>query len=120
MLRTINELDGFSVEAIDGPIGDLVDVYFDDQFWAVRFLVVRAGEWLAGRKLLLSTVAISTIEALANSLRAAVTRAQVEASPDIDTHTPVSRQHEAENYGYYGYPFYWAAQECGGIPRCRD
>jgi hypothetical protein len=31
----------------------------------------------------------------------------VERSPKIDTHQPVSRQHEAEYYGYYGYPYYW-------------
>jgi hypothetical protein len=35
-----------------------VDFYFDDQFWAVRFLVVRTGQWLAGRKVLLSPMAI--------------------------------------------------------------
>jgi len=28
-------------------------------------------------------------------------------SPDVDTQKPVSRQHEVENYGYYGYPFHW-------------
>ena len=107
MLRTVNELDGFAVDATDGRIGELVDFYFDDQFWAVRFLVVRTGPWLAGRKVLLSPVALGTIEASAKALHAAVTRAQVEASPDIDTRKPVSRQHEVENYGYYGYPFYW-------------
>ena len=28
-------------------------------------------------------------------------------SPDIDTEKPVSRQHEIQYLGYYGYPFYW-------------
>ena len=37
----------------------------------------------------------------------ALTKKQVENSPDIDTHQPVSRQHEAEYHGYYGYPYYW-------------
>jgi hypothetical protein len=32
---------------------------------------------------------------------------QVENSPEIDTHQPVSRQHEAAYLGYYGYPNYW-------------
>ncbi len=114
MLRTVNELDGFAVEATDGPIGELVDFYFDDQFWAVRFLVVRTGQWLAGRKVLLSPVAIGPIETSAKALHAAVTRAQVGASPDIDTHKPVSRQHEVENYGYYGYPYYWGGSGMWG------
>lgn len=114
MLRTVNELAGFAVDATDGPIGDLVDFYFDDQFWAVRFLVVRTGEWLAGRKVLLSPVALGRIEPSAQALHAAVTRAQVEASPDIDAHKPVSRQHEVENYGYYGFPFYWGGSGMWG------
>ena len=37
----------------------------------------------------------------------ALTKKQVENSPDIDTHQPVSRQHEAAYLGYYGYPNYW-------------
>src|SRR5208282_6010582 len=37
----------------------------------------------------------------------ALTAKQVEHSPEIDTHQPVSRQHEAEYLGYYGYPYFW-------------
>ena len=37
----------------------------------------------------------------------ALTKKQVENSPSIDTHLPVSRQHEAAYLGYYGYPYYW-------------
>jgi hypothetical protein len=37
----------------------------------------------------------------------ALTKKQVENSPSIDTHLPVSRQHEVAYLGYYGYPFYW-------------
>ena len=36
-----------------------------------------------------------------------LTKKQVEDSPKINTHLPVSRQYEAEYLGYYGYPFYW-------------
>ena len=43
----------------------------------------------------------------AKRLDVALTKKQVENSPDIDTHQPVSRQHEAAYLGYYGYPYYW-------------
>jgi hypothetical protein len=36
-----------------------------------------------------------------------LTKKQVEHSPEINTHLPVSRQHEAAFLGYYGYPYYW-------------
>jgi hypothetical protein len=37
----------------------------------------------------------------------ALTKRQVENSPDIATHQPVSRQHETAYLSYYGYPEYW-------------
>jgi hypothetical protein len=40
-------------------------------------------------------------------LDVALTKKQVENSPSINTHEPVSRQHEAAFLGYYGYPYYW-------------
>jgi hypothetical protein len=40
-------------------------------------------------------------------LDVALTKKQVENSPDINTHLPISRQHEAAYLGYYGYPYYW-------------
>jgi len=108
MLRSVNDLAGFAVDATDGRIGKLLDFYFDDRFWAVRFLVVTSAESQEGRKVLLSPLAIAGLDAPARTLRTTLTRAQVRASPDVDIHQPVSRQHEVENYGYYGYPFYWA------------
>jgi len=107
MLRNVQELEGFAVVATDGPIGRLVDLFFDDQFWAVRFLAVRTDEWLKGRTVLLSPLAMGRPDASAKLLPALLTRERVRLSPDVDTHKPVSRQHEVENYGYYGYPFYW-------------
>jgi hypothetical protein len=47
-------------------------------------------------------------------LTAALTKAQVEQSPNIDTDKPVSRQHETAYYGYYGYAPYWAGSYLWG------
>jgi hypothetical protein len=38
----------------------------------------------------------------------------VKNSPDIDTDKPVSRQHEMQYLGYYGYPYYWAGDGLWG------
>jgi hypothetical protein len=40
-------------------------------------------------------------------LPVSVSKEQVKNSPDIDTDQPVSRQHEIQYFGYYGYPYYW-------------
>ncbi|MEO7337423.1 MAG: PRC-barrel domain-containing protein, partial [Caldimonas sp.] len=107
MLRNVNDLYGFSVNASDGPIGEVRDCYFDDQSWTVRFFVVETGAWLGGRKVLISPIAIHGLDWDAKALSASVTREKVKASPDVDTSKPVSRQHEVQQFGYYGYPYYW-------------
>ena len=39
MLRNVNDLDGSSVAASGGPIGEARDCYFDDQTWTIRFFI---------------------------------------------------------------------------------
>ena len=118
MLRNINDLYGFSVTASDGPIGEVRDCYFDDQTWTTRFFVVETGPWLGGRKVLISPIGIDGIDWDKKALSASVTRDQVKKSPGVDTSKPVSRQHEVEQFGYYGYPYYWGEGSLwGGGPR---
>jgi hypothetical protein len=48
-----------------------------------------------------------------------LTRKQIEDSPSIESHKPVSRQYEEEYYRYYGWPCYWrgdALWGMGGFP----
>jgi hypothetical protein len=108
MLRNVTHLNGFTIRARDGEIGTLDRFYFDDESWAIRYLVVNTGDWLSGRLVLVSPLALRQAEWESKRLDVALTKKQIENSPPIDTHKPVSRQHEAAYLGYYGYPFYWA------------
>ena len=108
MLRTLNDLEGYSIRATDGLIGHVKDFYFDDEAWVVRYLVVETGSWLSSRQVLISPVAIGQPNWTDKVLPVSITREQVKHSPDIDTDKPVSRQYEMEYFGYYGYyPYYW-------------
>lgn len=112
MLRSLKDFEKCSIGATDGDVGQVKDLYFDDEAWAVRYLVVGTGSWLSGRKVLVSPVAIRQPDWSAHRLMASVTQEQVKNSPDIDTDKPVSRQHEVQYLGYYGYPMYWGG---GGL-----
>jgi len=108
MLRSLINLEGYAIRASDGLIGHVKDFYFDDEAWAVRYLVVETGSWLSSRKVLISPVAIGHSNWTDKILPVSITREQVKNSPDIDTDKPVSRQHEMEYFNYYGYyPYYW-------------
>src|ERR1051325_2075889 len=51
-------LIGKAIDAQDGKIGSVYDLYFDDQSWSIRYLVVDTGKWLPGRKVLVVPEAI--------------------------------------------------------------
>ncbi len=111
MLNALSQLSGSTLTATDGEIGHVKQAYFDDQAWAVRYLVVDTGIWLSGREVLISPYAVRQPVGTGKTIDVSLTRQQVENSPDIDTHKPVSRQHERDYLDYYAYPQYWAGGE---------
>jgi sporulation protein YlmC with PRC-barrel domain len=115
MLRNVKDLRGYAIHATDGVIGHVDDLYLDDDDWAIRYFVVATGSWLSGREVLISPLAIGHPDWMGRLLPVSLTKAQVEHSPDIDTRKPVSRQHEAEYAGYYGYPCYWGGAGLWGM-----
>ncbi len=109
MLRSMHDLEDYAIGATDGPIGHVKDVYFDDDAWVIRYLVVSTGSWLANRQVLISPISISEPHWPERLLDVAISKEQIRHSPDIDTHKPVSRQHERDLMSYYGYPYYWGS-----------
>jgi PRC-barrel domain len=119
MLRNISDLKGSKVIATDGDVGKIEHVYFDDVTWGLRYLVVDTGSWLHRRKVLISPYSILRGDEFSRTVHLKLSRQEVQDSPKIDTHKPVSRQHETELLGYYGYPPYWEGPSfwgMGGFP----
>ena len=115
MLRSIKQLYGDKLGASDGEIGHVKDFYFDDQNWAVRYLVADTGSWLPGRQVLISPHSLGRLDQAGKILRVNLTRKQIENSPSIESHKPVSRQYEEEYYRYYGWPYYWQGGALWGL-----
>lgn len=107
MLKNTALLKGLAVHALDGELGTVDEFYFDDESWAVRYLTIETGGWLGGRQVLISPFSVIRADWQAKRIDVGLTKKQVEHSPEINTQQPVSRQHEAEFLGYYGYPYYW-------------
>jgi sporulation protein YlmC with PRC-barrel domain len=107
MLRNMRDLQGYAIRATDGLIGKVDDVYFDDEDWAVRYVVVDTGRWLSGRKVLIPPVFLGSLDWKARTFSVSITMDLVKRSPGIDTQRPVSRQHEASYSGYFGGAGLW-------------
>jgi hypothetical protein len=114
MLRHCSKLIGHQLGASDGEIGKVEDFFFDNQNWAVRYLVADTGYWLPDRLVLISPHALQRFDEEAKTLGVRLTRQQVQDSPPIASDQPVSRQYEQEYYRYFGWPAYWAGPSLWG------
>lgn len=112
MLRSMKDMEDYTIGATDGIIGRVRDFYFDDEDWVIRYLVVETDAGASQREVLISPISIGQPNWTEKRLPASLTRAQVQNSPDIDTNKPVSRQHEMGYLGYFGYGAYWGG---GGL-----
>jgi hypothetical protein len=108
MLSNAKTLKGYKLHSLDGEIGKVKEFYFDDQHWAIRYLVADTGDWLTGRQVLISPYALVDVNKEKQYITIDLTKKQIEDSPSLNSDTPVSRQFEEAYYGYYGWPNYWA------------
>lgn len=115
MLKNINDIYGTTLAATDGNIGQVKDFYFDDVSWIIRYLIVDTGSWLPGRQVLLAPHAFDGFGPDGDTLAVHLTKEQIENSPSIESHRPVTRQHEKDYYHYYSWPAYWDSTGLWGI-----
>lgn len=107
-LMSAKELSDCKVVAQDGDIGSVSDLYFDDMYWRIRYLVVNTGNWLLpGRVVLISPHSIGNVILSEKAVVVDLTRDQVRKSPDVDTKKPLSRTLEEDLSRHFGWPMYW-------------
>jgi len=116
MLRSAKSLRDYHIHATDGNIGRVKDFLFDGQAWVIRYVVVDTSEWLPGKKVLLIPDALGAPSTEGEILPVALTRDDVENSPDVEADKPVSRQHEVDLFEYYGWSPYWGTGREGPTP----
>lgn len=109
MFRTVRQLkEDYALQAKDGEIGRVTDVYFETLHWALRYFVVKTGKWLEHRSVLLSPESICTPAGEQNRLPVNLTKEQIRQSPGMETYEPVSRQYENALRKHYGWPSCWS------------
>jgi hypothetical protein len=115
MLLSLKGMLRKKLTTTDDEFGRLTDQYIDDRDWVVRYFVADTGTWLPGRLVLISPVAVRSIEPEGDSLVVELTREQIEKSPSIEEAKPVSRRMEEELTLYYDWPRYWTGAGASGV-----
>ena len=107
MLRSLKEITGYKLRALDGEIGKCKDFLFDCRKWAIRYMLADTGTWLPGRKVLISPVGLGQPQWSERIFPVGLTKKKIESAPGLDHDAPLSRQYEIDFHKYYGWPYYW-------------
>lgn len=110
MLRKITELRDFELFATDGELGRVTEFYFDDLDWTILYMVVDTGSWLPGRRVLVSPAALGEADWVERKINVLVTREEIETSPEIDLHAPVTREQEVAYFAHFGWACLWSGE----------
>ena len=89
MLAEANTLKGYKLNSLDGEIGKVKEFYFDDQHWAIRYLVAETGSWLTDRQVLISPYALVAVVKEEKHIAINLTKKQIEDSPSLNSDKPV-------------------------------
>jgi hypothetical protein len=94
VLRNVTSLRGEVLLARDGDMGLVDDVYFDDEQWSVRYLVVDTGHVMPERRVLIAPDTTLPGRPDDKVIRVRLTRDEVQRSPNVDTALPVAFQYD--------------------------
>jgi hypothetical protein len=114
MLIKAKTLKGYKLDSKNGEIGKVKEFYFDDMHWIIRYLVADTGNWLTGNMVLLSPYVLDSVNKEEENIGVNLTKKQIENSPSLESHKPVSKQFEEDLHGYYGWPTYWSGSDMWG------
>jgi hypothetical protein len=94
-LRSSNDVIGHEAMASDGPIGRVQGFIFDDGNWAIRHVIVETGNWLPGKRVLLSPREIQRISWPGREVYLDIARQELMTSPEyVLQHVPTYQPRE--------------------------
>jgi len=107
-LRSVNEVTGYKVFAMDGEIGTVEDIIVDDETWDVRYLVVDTSNWNPlSKRTIIPTEWLNQFDVNNKVAIFEVKKEKVENAPEYDPKDPINRKKETVLYDFYGQPHYW-------------
>lgn len=102
------DLNKYTIKAIDGEIGHVTDFYFDEDLFYLRYLVVNTESFLLRNLVLVSPISFRNIDSKNKTIEVLLTKKELENSPSLGTVKVVSRQYEEAYNDHFSWPDYWS------------
>ena len=103
-LRSVDEVTGYRVHAVDGEIGHVENLMLDDADWSVRYFIVDTRNWWFGQRVLISPLAVKAIDWFDRHVELNVSRERVKASPPWDPLAAFDDDYTKRLHKHYGWP----------------
>jgi len=106
-LRSVDEMMGTRIRAMDYEIGPVDGLIVDEESWIIRYWVVDTNNWLPGKKVLISPNWAEDVNWSKRQVIVDLPREQVKNSPEYDPLAMVDRDYEMRLYHHYHRTRYW-------------
>ncbi len=110
-LRSCKAVMRYHIQATDGDIGHVDGLIFDEETWAIRYLIVNTSNWWMGHQVLIAPQWIESVSWHDATVSVSLTRQAVKDAPPYESAAQLDRTLEVGLYKHYGRPGYWAAEE---------
>ncbi|MEQ6378259.1 PRC-barrel domain-containing protein [Bacillaceae bacterium S4-13-56] len=114
MLQLASILENYNVQATDGELGKVKDLYFEKDTWVVRYLLVDTKKWLPGRKVLVSPVSFDFVDPAEATVNILETEERMKESPTINESDTITSKVEADLGRFFEWPLYWGGMNLWG------
>ncbi len=109
MKRSLKELKGYSLQAIDGEKGKVKNFLFDDETWIIRYVEADLGSFFSEKRVLIPREHLAEPQWEEKHFPVNLTVKRIENSPNLEYDLPVSRRYENELMEHYELQPYWPA-----------
>jgi hypothetical protein len=89
-LHSLGAMTGCNIRTTDGEIGHVADFLVDDDSWVIRYFVLDARTWLAGRYVVLSPSWIDQVDWVTGRMKTNLSREAVKNSPPYEPGRPIT------------------------------
>jgi hypothetical protein len=100
-LQSTRMVLGDRIQARDGEIGHVEDFLIDDTNWNIQYIIVDTGNWLPGRKVLVSPQWIKSVDWVEGEVSIDLNRATIEKSPEYNPDVPLEDGFDRRMQDYY-------------------
>ncbi len=103
-LRSVDEVTGYRIHAVDGEIGHVENFMIDDADWSIHYFIVDTRNWWFGKRVLISPLAVKSIDWFDRRVELKVSHEQVKSSPPWDPLEAFNRDYAKRLHSHYGWP----------------